>query len=79
MIKGRSFSTLSTHRQRDHDHKDDMTGISSMKEGAEKAKAELGQRYKMRDLGEASLVLEIKIERDREAGMISISQCTYLK
>ena len=58
---------------------DDMTGILSTKEGAEKMKAELGWRYKTKDLGEASLVLGIKIERDRKAGMISISQCAYLK
>ena len=58
---------------------DDTTGISSTKEGAERAKAELGQRFKTKDLGEANLVLGIKIERDRVAGMISISQGAYPK
>lgn len=58
---------------------DDMTGISTTREGAERAKAELGRRFQTKDLGEASLVLGIKIERDREAGTISISQCTYLE
>ena len=76
MIKGRSFSMLSTCRQETtitSTYTDDTTGTSSMKEGTEKVKAELGWRYKMKDLGEASLVLGIKIERDREAGTISIS------
>lgn len=50
-----------------------------MKEGAERAKAELGRSYKIKDLGEANLVLGIEIERDRQAGTISISQYAYLK
>ena len=58
---------------------DNTTGISTMKEGAERAKAELGWRFKTEDLGEASLVLGIKIERNRNAGTISISQHAYLK
>ena len=55
-----------------------MTGISSTKEGAERVKAELGQRYKIKNLGEANLILGIKIERDREAGTLSISQHAYI-
>ena len=58
---------------------DDTTGISSSMDEAERAKAELGRKFKTKDLGEASLVLGIKIERDREAGMISISQRAYLE
>ena len=58
---------------------DNTMGISMMKKGAERVKAELGRKYKTKDLGEASLMLGIKIERDREAGTISILQCAYLK
>ena len=58
---------------------DVMTGISTTKEGAERVKAELGQRFKTKDLGEASLVLGIKIEQNRNARTISISQHAYLE
>ena len=51
-------------------------GISTTKEGADKAKAELGCKFKTKDSGEVSLVLRIKIGRDREAGTISILQST---
>ena len=56
-----------------------MTGISSLKQEAERAKEELGWTYKTKDLGDANLVLGIWIDRDKDARMISISQCAYLK
>ena len=57
----------------------DMTGISSSKQEAERAKEELGWMYETKDLGDANLVLGIRIDRDRDAGMISISQRAYLE
>ena len=58
---------------------DDTTGVSSLKEEADRAKEKLERIYKTKDLGEAGLVLEIKIKRDRKAGTLSISQHAYLK
>ena len=57
----------------------DMTGISSLKQEAERAKEELGWTYETKDLGDANLVLRIQIDRDRDAGTISISQHVYLE
>ena len=52
---------------------DDTTGISSSKEEAKRAKEELGWQYETKDLGDANLVLGIHINRNRDAGTISIS------
>ena len=57
----------------------DTTGISSSKEEANRVKEELGWKYKTKDLGDANLVLGIHINRNRDAGTISISQHAYLK
>ena len=58
---------------------DDTTGISSLKQEAERAKEELGWTYETKDLGDAKLVLGIWIDRDRDTGTISISQHAYLE
>ena len=58
---------------------DDVTGVSSSVNGATTAKEELGRKYKTKDLGEAGLVLGIRIDRDRDKGTISISQRAYLE
>ena len=57
----------------------DTTGISLSKEEANRAKEELGWKYETKDLGDANLVLGICIDRNRDAGTISISQRAYLK
>ena len=53
---------------------DDTTGISSSKEEAKHANDELGWTYETKDFGDTNLVLGIRIDRDRKAGTISISQ-----
>jgi len=58
---------------------DNMTRVSSSTEEADRAKEELERTYEMKDLGKAGLVLGIKIERNRKAGMLSISQRAYLE
>ena len=58
---------------------DDVTGISSSMAGAEQARAELGLQYEIKDLGESKLILGIRVDRDRAAGTISISQRTYIE
>jgi len=58
---------------------DDVTGISLITAGGKEAREELGWKYKVKDLGDASLVLGICIECDRDAGTITISQCAYLE
>jgi Reverse transcriptase (RNA-dependent DNA polymerase) len=57
---------------------DDVTGILSTTAGAKPAR-ELGWKYEVKDLGEANLVLGIRIDRDRDAGTITISQRAYLE
>ena len=42
-------------------------------------KGKLQKRFKMTDMGEASLVLEMEIKRGREAGTLTISQEAYCK
>ena len=42
-------------------------------------KVDLQKRFKMTDMGEASLVLGMEIKRDREAGTLTISQEAYCK
>ena len=42
-------------------------------------KGKLQNHFKMTDMGEASLVLEMEIKRDREAGTLTISQEAYCK
>ena len=49
------------------------------KEEVNRAKEELGWKYKTKDLGDANLVLGIHIDRNRDTGTISISQHAYLK
>ena len=56
-----------------------MTGISSSREEVERAKDELGWHYKVKDLGEANMILGIHVERNRDTRMILISQCAYLE
>ena len=58
---------------------DDTTGISSSKEEANRVKEELGWKYETKDLGDTNLVLGICINRNRDTGMISISQHAYLE
>ena len=58
---------------------DDVTGISSSVAEAEKAWDELGLQYEVKDLGESRLILGIRIDCDRAAGMISLSQRAYIK
>ena len=39
----------------------------------------LSSKFDMKDLGEASFVLGIEIHRDRENGVLRLSQKTYLE
>lgn len=58
---------------------DDVMGISSTKAGGELVREELGWKYEVKNLGEANLVLGIRIDCDRDAGTITISQHAYLE
>ena len=58
---------------------DDTMGISSSKEEAERVKDKLGWTYETKDLGDANLILGIRIDRDRQVGTISISQRAYME
>jgi len=58
---------------------DDVTGISSSVVGAEKAQDELGLQYEVKDSGKSRLILVIRIDRDRAAGTILLSQRAYIE
>lgn len=54
----------------------DVSGFSSSQEEANRAKQELAEKYKLKDLG-LDFTLGIKIDHDENAGTISLSQHTY--
>ena len=58
---------------------DDMSGMSSSKEEAERAWVELGEKFEIKDLGEIRFVLGIHITRNREKRLIVLDQEEYLK
>jgi len=57
---------------------DDIFGASSTLEGESLAKAQLSSSYKIKDLGEAKLILEMYIIRNA-SGNITLSQQAYCK
>jgi hypothetical protein len=56
---------------------DDILGSSSSEAGEIKAKSELKNNYKLKDLGAATFILGMKIDRDPHTGTITLSQCAY--
>lgn len=60
-------------------HTDDVLGVSSTHTGADIAIEELGNCYEIKDLGEPTYILGIRIDRDEPTGTISISQRVYLE
>ena len=55
---------------------DDILGASSTIEGERLVKSQLGSSYKIKDLGEAKLILGMHIDRNPQ-GDITLSQCAY--
>lgn len=53
---------------------DDVLGASSTVEGENLAKSQLGASYEIKDLGEAKLILGMRISRDPTTGDITLSQ-----
>lgn len=58
---------------------DDVTGISTTPEGGKIAREELGHTFKTKDLGDVKYILGIRVDRNREAGTISLSQRAYFE
>ena len=58
---------------------DDLLLAGNDSEAISMVKGKLQKRFKMTDMGEASLVLGMEVKRDREAGTLTISQETYCK
>jgi len=56
---------------------DDILGASSSINGEKLAKAQLSMSYKLKDLGEAKLILGIHIERNPISGDITLLQKAY--
>lgn len=57
---------------------DDILIITSLKNEEERIVKMLNEHFKMKDLGEATSVLGVKINRNRKFGTISISQERYI-
>ena len=58
---------------------DDLLLTGNNEDAISMVKSKLTQRFKMTDMGEASLVLGIEIKRNRELGTLTISQQEYTK
>lgn len=57
---------------------DDVSGMSTTVAGSIRARKELGEKFKVRDLGDIHLILAIRVERDRIKGVLMMSQGEYL-
>lgn len=58
---------------------DDILLLSNDNNYIARLKSSLSSKFKMKDMGEASSILGINIERDRNRGTISIDQSLYIK
>lgn len=58
---------------------DDVSGISSNVIESDRARAELGENFELKDMGDMRLTLGIAVDRDRDAGILTMSQYEYLK
>lgn len=57
---------------------DDVSGMSNIREGYEKAVKELGEDFEIKDLGELKSVIGMEVERRWEEGMLLILQEDYI-
>ncbi|KAG6852542.1 hypothetical protein C0991_011043 [Blastosporella zonata] len=71
--------TVNGHYTTTNTYGNDILGISSSKEEAERSKKELMEHFKAKDLGELEHLLGMRIKHNKPTGLISLSQCTYLK
>ena len=58
---------------------DDILLAGNSKERIDTAKKWLSSNFEMKDMGEASYVLGMKIVRDRAKKLLGLSQKTYIK
>lgn len=58
---------------------DDMLLASKYLEETKRVKKMLASRFEMKDLGHASRILGMDIQRDREGGVLTLSQSGYVK
>ena len=58
---------------------DNVFGVSTMAEGAKAAKSELVSAYRIKDLGDPTLIPGMTIKCNPTTGSISLSQSIYLK
>ena len=58
---------------------DDLLLVGNSVEAMAMVKSQLKQRFKMTDMGEASLLLGIGIKKDRQVGTLTSSQEAYSK
>ena len=71
-VNGDEFTLTSTYM-------DNIFGTSSTKAGAVKAKDEIESCFEIKDVGELGYILGIHVDRDKETGVISLSQTAYLQ
>jgi len=58
---------------------DDILLATNDKEILHKTERFLSKKFEMKDLGEASFILEIQIYRDRSRGILGLSQKAYIE
>ncbi|CAM8962823.1 unnamed protein product [Rhodiola kirilowii] len=58
---------------------DDMLIVGSSAQDVSNLKKQLSKRFAMKDLGEAKQILGMRIERERKAGKLHLSQAEYMK
>lgn len=58
---------------------DDIFGMSSTKEGAERAKEEIKACFEIKDVGDLGYILGIQVEKEETMGAISLSQEAYIR
>jgi Reverse transcriptase (RNA-dependent DNA polymerase) len=58
---------------------DDMLLVSNNKEYVQTIKELLSSNFDMKDMGEATYILEVKIERDRSKKILALSQEHYIR
>lgn len=60
-------------------YSDDITGISSTREGGALAVEELGRKYELKDLGEATHVVGLTLERNWDTGILQVHIRPFLE
>ena len=73
------FSYISFHSTQIHTYTDDILLVENSNKMIDTAKKWLSSNFEMKDMGEVSYVLGVKIVRDRAKRLLDLFQETYIK